>query len=149
MSDKVLLILITRITGPDEWTDVWRFPRDKFVAFIHSGQATYYSYREFQELDLTSQLDADLWVLHGYSYTGAKRQKIHQALNQIKWEEGKVTLMIHRGGGTLVSAPEFKEHIANIEFENSRALFKQAVDYSIGTENLHRNPIVRFARGLD
>lgn len=148
MSDKSLLILITRITGPDEWNDVWNFPAKKFIAFIDSGNTTLYSYDDFQQLDLNTQLNADAWVLRGYDYRAGKRQIIHSVLNQIKWQDRNVTFKIHRGGGNVVSSPDFQERIAKIEYENTRALFQQAVHYSIGNEILDTNPIVRFARGL-
>jgi hypothetical protein len=148
MSDKSLLILITRITGNDEWNDVWNFPKDRFIAFIHFDNTILYSYQDFQQLDLNTQLNADAWVLRGYDYTGMKRQKIHSVLNQIDWQKRNVTLKIHRGGGQSVSAAAFQERIAKLEYENTRALFQQAGNYSIGANNSESNPIVRFARRL-
>lgn len=151
MSNTNLLILITRMKGPGvEWETVWKYPGKDLIAFIRPGNVVMRDFQVFKEVGLSDQLDADVWVIHGMGLEGARREVLYEALNKINRQEQKVTLRIHRGVPDSVSDPQFQKQIAQIKYENTRELLKNAEDYGIGdpVNGVYppNNPVVRFAR---
>jgi hypothetical protein len=147
MSDKTLLILITRIVGANEWSEVWNFPKTHFIAFIRQTGAELFELDEFKDMDLGLHLDADIWVINGMLYEGKNIEVLDAAFDKVDWPSRKANLRIHRGND-FVEARAYQERIQRMSFENTKHLFKGAKNYSIGTKISADNPIVRFAQSL-
>lgn len=143
MSDKKPLVLVTRLEGPDEWEAVWGFPEEHLLAVIRRDKVTTYGQNDIPELDLSKELDADVWVIHGRLYSGESAELIDAALDKIDWKQQKAEIKVHFG---LADPKEFQADIEASPHENTKELFKRHEHYGIGDKIEPNHPVVRFAR---
>lgn len=142
MSDKKLLVLVTRMKGSDEWEDVWGFPTEHLLASIRHDKVTTFGTNDISNHDVSKELDADVWVIHGQSYRGKTAELIGATLNKIDWKQQKAVTRIHFG---LMDHEEFQVAIDALPHEHTKEFFKAAEHYGIGDKPEPRHPLVRFA----
>jgi hypothetical protein len=143
MSDKKLLVLFTRLKGTDEWEDVWGFPKEHVLSVISRGE--FRTFGENDIPDLSEEVNADVWIIHGQSYRLETAERIDAGLNKIDWKQQKALIRVHFG---QASRKQFQAEIAANPYENTKELLKTAYDYGIGDEPKDDHPFVKFARLL-
>lgn len=143
MSNKKLLVLVTRMEGPDEWKDVWNFPEQDLLAVIRRDGVTPFGVNDIPTLDLNKEVNADVWVIHGRLYNVPESAElIDAALDKVDWKQQKAEIRVHFG---LADEDKFQADLEAITHENTKELFKHLEHYGIGNRIEPDHPVVRFA----
>ena len=144
MSDKKLLVLVTRMEGPDEWENVWGFRGEHLLAVIRRDKVTPFAVNDIPELDLNNELNADVWVIHGSLYNSREiSELIDAALNKVDWKQHQAEIRVHFGSA---AQDEFYAALESSPHENTKELFKRVQHYGIGDTIEPNHPVVKFAR---
>lgn len=172
--DKPLTILVTRTRGDDEWAAIWGFKEEapeqggvenkgekpddddeRVAAFITNGAVSFLCLSECEEVNLDARQQEgvwndDVWVINGrLLYNPSRASKLYKALDTVPWEQRKVNIKIHPGGGFRIrNDATLQTLLSAIAFDNTRWLFRGAGDYSLGGKEDLTYPIVRFATGV-